>query len=469
MRYFLTYTKGATGGDNAVIMDLVGRYFYDTTILDATFTIEFDVEKILGGDKETHYAVNTYAVFYDEKRTGWDAEALKVTSTEVPWRDYTYRSGTSLVGYYNGGHPGAVDSVYTPVVNNKMTFAELAMRNGEKLELSFSAFNGVEQITGTGKYNVHYTASIYEQLSDSEEKWLADLVISEAYMANGTPNGSAPVDWTKLEPEDPNVVQNGAMQMVNIDGTGKTWPVVYSYEHMTDDQNKPFIRIKASTETMALVYVNTEGHDNFDYNTLPANKLSGGFYRFPMTVSYVIKKYSETDVKEYVSYSIALDAMMSRSAAYMAEQENKVKLGSADKEHDYSIRRLVLPDLNGVSLKNINVSMIVAEDAFTDEDLAQYNHPSNLPASESKKAKRAYDDPVYMIGEGNYVYREDAAIRDHMQCAIRISAIWAKAVPEAAVLRSSMCASRRSGTCTICDTPHSLLLRQMSHTASNGI
>ena len=412
MRYFLTYTKGATGGDNAVIMDLVGRYFYDTTILDATFTIEFDVEKILGGDEETHYAVNTYAVFYDEKRTGWDAEALKVTSTEVPWRDSAYRSDTSLVGYYNGGHPGAVDSVYTPIVNNKMTFAELAMRNSEKLELSFSAVNGAEQITGTGKYNVHYTASIYEQLSDSEEKWMADLVISEAYMANGTPNGNAPVDWTKLKPTNPNVVQNGAMQMVNIDGTGKTWPVVYSYEHMTDDQNKPFIRIKASTETMALVYVNTEGHDNFDYNTLPANKLSGGFFRFPMTVSYVIKKYSETDVKEYVSYSIALDAMMSRSAAYSARQD------AAKKEYNYSIRRLLLPDgkeadgSDRISPKNINVSMIVAEDAFTDENLAQYNKPSNLPASESKKAKRAYDDPVYLLGDGNYAYREDASIRD---------------------------------------------------------
>ena len=138
MRYFLTYTKGATGGDNAVIMDLVGRDFYDTTILDATFTIEFDVEKILGGDEETHYAVNTYAVFYDEKRTGWDAEALKVTSTEVPWRDSAYRSKTSLVGYYNGGHPGAVDSVYTPIVNNKMTFAELAMRNSEKRSMARS-------------------------------------------------------------------------------------------------------------------------------------------------------------------------------------------------------------------------------------------------------------------------------------------------------------------------------------------
>ena len=414
MRYILTYQKGGNGEGNKAITDLVGGYFYDTSILNATFTIEFDVEKTIGGDRQVHYGVNTYAVFYDEKRTDWDEKAMKESGNAVPWREYAYRSDTSLVGYYNGGNPAAVDSVYTPIVNKKMEFAELAMRNGEKLELSFSAIYDGKNVTGTGAGEgtdnyVHYTASIYDT---SDDRWLADLVISEAYLTTGKPNGSQPVDYRSDLKFTPNSYGNGSV--VNKNVGGKELPVVYTIDHMVDDTNAHFVRYKASVETTAMVYVNTSGHNDFDYNLLSANDLTDGkFYRFPLTISYVIRQYSETDQREYVSYSIALDAMMSRHA--------ESKKNENDKYLNYSISRLFL-DKN--SPKNIRVSMTAAVDDFTDTDLAKYNYTENLPASESVNAKRAYDDPVYMAGDGRYVYKDPGKCAPE-ECATRDAAGYA--------------------------------------------
>ena len=414
MRYILSYQKGGNGEGNKAITDLVGGYFYDTSILNATFTIEFDVEKTIGGDRQVHYGVNTYAVFYDEKRTDWDERALKESGNVVPWREYAYRSDTSLVGYYNGGNPAAVDSVYTPVVNKKMEFAELAMRNGEKLELSFSAIYDGKNLTGMGAGEgtdnyLHYTASIYDT---SDDRWLADLVISEAYLTKGRPDGSQPVDYCKDLKFAPNSYGNGSV--VNKNVGGRELPVVYTIDHMTDDTNAHFVRYKASVETTALVYVNTGGHNDFDYNLLSANDLTDGkFYRFPLTISYVIKQYSETDRREYVSYSIALDAMMSRNA--------ELKKTENDKYLNYSITRLLL---DKSSPKNIRVSMTAAVDDFTDTDLAKYNYTENLPASESVNAKRAYDDPVYMAGDGRYVYKDPGKCAPE-ECATRDAAGYA--------------------------------------------
>ncbi|MCR5129653.1 MAG: type II secretion system GspH family protein, partial [Lachnospiraceae bacterium] len=419
MRYVLTYQKDGSGDDNAVIMDLVGGYFYDTTILNATFSIEFDVEKTIGGDDRVHYSANTYAVFYDEKRIGWDSRAMNGSGSVVPWREYAYRSDKSLVGYYNGGNPNAMDSVYTPLVNKKIEFAELAMRNGEKLELSFSAMYDGKYLTGMGsgegKDNyIHYTATIYDTASTddiTDDRWLADLVISEAYLTTGNPDGSSPVDYRKDLKFEAGAYGNGSVVCKSVGGT--EMPVVYTTDYVTDDNSRHFVRYKASVETTAQVYVNTEGHEGFDYNLLSANDLTDGkFYRFPLTISYVIKEYSETERKEYISYSIALDAMMSRYAEYIKEKNT-----NTDKTLNYSITRLLMPETPD-SPKNIRVSMTAAADAFTDSDLAKYNITDNCPDSEEVKAKRAYDDPVYYVAEDRYEYR-DPQYADPEECAVR--------------------------------------------------
>ncbi len=430
MRYTLTYQKGGSGtdNDNAIIQDLVGGYFYDTSILNATFTIEFDVEKTIGGDERLHYAVNTYAVFYDEKRTEWDPVAKKETSGVVPWREFAYRSDTSLVGYFNGGNPAAVDSVYTPLINKQMDFAELAMRNGEKLELSFSVMYDGANVTGKGLLGeketyIHYTASLYDTHPKTgeftpgmqDDKWLMDLVISEAYLTSGRPDGRKPVDYmTPLKAVGEQKLGNGSVVKRNIAGTD--YDVLCTIDRMTDDTNKSFVRYKASIETTAMVYVNTKDQ-KIDYNSLEANKLTeGNFYKFPLTISYVRKEYADADPKEYISYTIALDAMMSRYAAYVKDNNSSV-----DKTYNYSITRLFMPynDVNNdYTPKNIRVAMTAAADAFSDPDLTDYNLTSNLPASENVNAKRAYDDPVYFVEDGKYVYKNPEKC-DPEECATR--------------------------------------------------
>ncbi|MCR5127386.1 MAG: type II secretion system GspH family protein, partial [Lachnospiraceae bacterium] len=415
MRYTLTHLKGGADAQTQAVVQLVGSYFYDTTILDATFTIEFDVEKTIGGDEKLHYGVNAYAVFYDEKNTQWNEKALQ--GGAVPKREYAYRRGESLVGYFNGGNPGAVDSVYTPAVENKMQFAELALRNGEELELTFSVFNGNVPVTGTcdeegNAFHIHYMASIYDKYDD---KKLADLVISESALMTGVPGGNGkPVDYRTLLDFQPGNNNTAVSKTVSISGTD--YPVIYSVDQMKDDTGRDFIRYKASIVSTALVYVH-KGAGAFDYNALHKSDLSGAtdFYRFPLTVSYVIRKYSETEQKKYVSYSITLDAMMSRYAQLQYEKNASNELKS--KTLSSSITRLFEDGYAAVTGKNqaprnIYVSMTAAVDAFSDPDLAAANETKDLPASDMVKAKRAYDDPVYRLENGNYSCRTGVAIRD---------------------------------------------------------
>ena len=417
MRYALTYEKGGSGGQNEVIRDFVGSYFYDTTLLDATFTIEFDVEKMIGTDAQVHYSANVYSVFYDERRVGWDEKARNNAADGVPYRSVAYREDTSLVGYYNGSNPSAIDSVYTPAVNNKIEFAELSLRNGETLDLTFSAVNGAEQVTGTGQYSVHYTASIYDAY---EEEKIADLVISEAALMTGTPKGAKPEDFVSNLRFDPDTqeITDGKTSVVSVGG--KSYPVLYTVDRMQDDADREFTRYKASIRSTALVYVH-KGKEDFEYNDLAFSELSAEtkFYRFPLTVSYVIRKYDHGK-QEYVSYSIALDAMMARGIGNTYEKN--VRNSAIVRLNSSSITRLfededIVNDVKDQRLdaqvpKNIYVSMTASVDAFKDEALAQYNELQILPASVATKAKRAYDDTVYRLANGNYAYKESAALGD---------------------------------------------------------
>ncbi|MCR5598048.1 MAG: prepilin-type N-terminal cleavage/methylation domain-containing protein, partial [Lachnospiraceae bacterium] len=409
LRYILTYKKGGADEESGLVSDLISSYFYDTTVMMGTFTIEFDVEKAIGSDGKVHYGVNTYAVFYDEGRSDWDGRAMKELECMVPYRGSDYRSGTSLVGYYNGGMPGAVDSIYTPVADSEMEFAELSLKNDEELELNFSVINGNNMVTGRGLYNVHYTASIYDQ--DKDEK-LADLVISEAALTRGVPTSDKPFDYASLLTFTPGSIKDGDVSVKKINGV--EYPVLYSSEEITDEKGERIKRYSASTESFALVYVNA-GSGAFDYNSLPASQLSGetDFYRFPLRISYVINESATGAQKNYVTYSIALDSMMSREALcnISKKSSNKAMMRSMN----YSISRLFADTAgNGKTLppKNIYVSMTAAADAFSDSSLAECNVTRDLPASKTEKATRAYDDPVYLQADGTYKADGAAAAKD---------------------------------------------------------
>ncbi len=408
MRYVLTYRKGGTDAESMDVQDLLSAYFYDTTVMQATFSIEFDVEKTIDSEGEPHYYANAYAVFYDEGRSDWDAKAMNNLDCKVPLRDSHYRRSTSLVGYYNGGVPGAVDSIYVPNMDEKMEFAELTLRNGEALELSFSALMNNTPVTGSGLYNVHYTASIYDIATDEK---LADLVINEAALTNGTPTKNSPTDYNSALKFEAGTKNDGDTDVRNIGGSERQ--VLYTVENLNDKNGNPITRYAATIDSFALVYLH-QGSGDFDYNSLAYGDLSGvtDFYRFPIKISYVINKDKSGNETSYVAYSIALDSMMSRDALYKAETDTS---GTKTKALNYSISRL-FADTAGfnktLAPKNIYVSMTAAADAFTDPNLADCNVTNDIPASDATKATRALDDPVFLQADGTYKVSEHAAGRD---------------------------------------------------------
>ena len=48
MRYILNYEKGGTDAQSKALETLLGSYFYDSTVMQAAFTVEFDVEQTIG-------------------------------------------------------------------------------------------------------------------------------------------------------------------------------------------------------------------------------------------------------------------------------------------------------------------------------------------------------------------------------------------------------------------------------------
>ena len=412
MRYVLTHNKGVAEDE---LTKLLGEYFYDTSVFDATFSVEFDVEKTIWSDNTLHYTVNVYSVFFDSGRETWDDVAKNsINLLEVPFRDESYREDTSLVGYYNGLYPSAVDSVILPVDEDRIEFSEVTLRNDETLDLTFSAYCGDEQITGAGKYKVHYTASVYDSANNSNEK-LADLVISEAALTKGMPSSGKLVDYfTNLRIDDTTSFTDGATETKTIDGI--SYNVLYTKEVVYDKDGRKLNRYKATIESTALVYVH-KGSDAFDYNSLTSGALSAStdFYYFPVAISYVLNEDTAGNQKGYVTYTISLDAMMSREALYKLEQ-NKTSL-THYKTLSTGIAR-IFSDTDGMNNtlapKNIYVSMKAERDNFSDSTLSANNETTEIEPSYSEAATRAYDDPIYLNSDGEYKYNADASTRDKL-------------------------------------------------------
>lgn len=410
MRYVLTNTKNGTDTQSEALKELLGEYIYDTSIYAAAFSVEFDVEKTIGSDNAIHYSVNVYSVFYDEGRENWDTVAKKISSLVVPYRDEAYREDTSLVGYYNGFNPASVDTVILPQDEDRIEFNELALKNDETLDLVLSAYCGDEQITGSGKYKVHYTASIYD--NDKSEK-LADLVISEAALTKGMPTSGALVDYfNNLYISNTSSFTDGATDTKNIGGVN--YDVLYTKETVYDKDGRKLDRYKATIESTALVYVH-KGSGDFDYNSLSYGQLSAeaDFYRFPVAISYVMNVDTAGNQKGYVTYTLSLDAMMSREALYYLDQNKTTE--NYGKTKSASITRLFSDTWsldNTLAPKNITVAVKAEIDSFSDSTLAAHNESAALEASYSEGALRAYDDPVFRQSDGTFKYDVNAAAKD---------------------------------------------------------
>ncbi len=408
MRYAVTCTPGGNDDQSKIIKDLIYADFSSTDIFNGIITIEFDVEKMLDNFGTVKYSVNVYSVFYDSGRKNWsDSTATNNgISGVVPYREEDYRFDKSFIGYCNGNStPTAVDSVLLPD-ESEIKSTIVTLRNGETLDISWSATAEGEPITGKPQ-NIHYVISLFDSdiKGNVVNNKICDLVVNEYSVLEGlTATSPSTINWyNELEFEKSNFVENN-IQYKTIGSVN--YPIVYTSETVRDRRGVTVNIYKATIKTAAKVYLrrntNQGALDNFvsGYNNLTYNDLtqSNNYYTFPLTISYEI--HEGDGVADRISYTLSLDAMMSRNMYNSAESTN-----AAIRTLNYSFYRLY----SGSTLQknivpmNIYAEMVMAPNAFTKVDTS-YNYTGSFTQSDVFMAERALDDPVYLQPNGSYSY-----------------------------------------------------------------
>lgn len=416
MRFAVTYTPGGNDDQSKLIKDLISADFSSTDLFNGIITIEFDVEKMLNNLGTVDYSVNVYSAFYDIKRKNWsDAAAThNGISGVVPYRDEDYRFSDSYIGYCNGNStPTAVDSVLLPD-DSEIKSTIVTLRNGETLDLTWSATAEGLPITGVPS-NIHYIFSLYDY--DQKEKQannkICDLVVTEySILDNLTATSPSGINWYEklaFEKKDfiPNNIKNLAINGVN-------YPVVYTSETVRDRRGVQINIYKATIKTTAKVYLhrvtNPNALDNFvtGYNNLSFANLTqpDNYYTFPLTISYEI--HEGDGVADRISYTLSLDAMMSRNIYNYVEKNS-----SAIRTLNYSFNRLYKNAALGTKVvpKNIYAEMVMAPNNFKNLN-STYNDASGFTQSDVFLAERALDDPVYLNNDGTYSYLYNLVDKD---------------------------------------------------------
>lgn len=408
MRYAVTCTPSGSDDQSKIIKDLIYADFSSTDLFNGIITIEFDVEKMLDNFGTVKYSVNVYSVFYDSGRKNWsDSTATNNgISGVVPYREEDYRFDKSFIGYCNGNStPTAVDSVLLPD-ESEIKSTIVTLRNGETLDISWSATAEGEPITGKPQ-NIHYVISLFDSdiKGNVVNNKICDLVVNEYSVLEGlTATSPSTINWyNELEFEKSNFVENN-IQYKTIGSVN--YPIVYTSETVRDRRGVPITIYKATIKTTAKVYLrrntNQGALDNFvsGYNNLTYNDLtqSNNYYTFPLTISYEI--HEGDGVADRISYTLSLDAMMSRNMYTSAENTN-----AAIRTLNYSFYRLYSSSTlqKNIVPMNIYAEMVMAPNAFTKVDTS-YNYTGSFTQSDVFMAERALDDPVYLQPNGSYSY-----------------------------------------------------------------
>ena len=433
MRYAVTFTPGASDDQSKCVRELLDPDFKSTDIFSGVITIEFDVEKSLDTSGNLRLSASVYSVFYDSKRTSWSGNAFKDGNvTTVPTRDEEYRRNTSLIGYVFGTNGTAtVDSVYIPE-NAEIKDMICTLRNGETLDLTWSAVASSQPITGKPAH-IHYTFSLYDfdKMGEGNNK-LCDIVFNENSFIDGVPSSDLyDKGFYELLKFDKGSFVEGATSNITFTGhlpdiNGSrvhNYNVVYTKEKIRDEKGIELNVYKASVQAVAKVYVHkvTNSSYGFDYGStagvFDTDMDTNNYYYFPLTVSYEIYDVKGgITISERLSYTLSLDSMMSRNIIETNANSN-VKYNA--KALDYSFYRLISSGSNQYKLLNsgfpVNfyATMTIENDSFDDAHSA-YNG-TTLAASDTINAERALDDPVYLQSDGSYRYQQNAAIRGHGQ------------------------------------------------------
>ncbi|MBP1586658.1 MAG: prepilin-type N-terminal cleavage/methylation domain-containing protein, partial [Lachnospiraceae bacterium] len=435
MRYAVTYTPHPVGDTSLLtpdqrtqtqlIEDLIGKDFNSTELFNGVITIEFDIEKTIDTSGTVRFSADVFAVFYDSKRTSWDSTAYNRPDTnvniteKVPYRDEDYRRTTSFVGYASGKNGAvAVDTVFIPA-DAEIKETLFTLRNGETLDLTWSAKTGTTPVTGKPDH-IHYVFSLYDNDGNPGANKICDLVVNESSILGGIPKNNTAMGgqdsfYDKLK-FDKSTFTEGMTNSIPIttDKGTSSYTVVYTSERITNEKNIPIVIYRASITDTAKVFVQ-RGNNALDYSFNKASN-PANYYNFPITISYEIYEVSGTTISERISYSLSLDAMMSCNLIQYDKSHND---SFTARTLDYSINRLINNSNKLLTDKfpvNIYATMTAENDDFGTTH-SDYNG-STLAALSPIYAERALDDPVFMQtdGSGNgqvsYSYFEHAVIRE---------------------------------------------------------
>ncbi|MBR3575029.1 MAG: type II secretion system protein [Lachnospiraceae bacterium] len=425
MRYAVTYTPGASSEQNNIIENLIGKDFNSTELFKGIITIEFDIEKSVDTSGNVRFSADVFAVFYDSKRTSWDSIAYNRDDTNVntaeivPYRDEEYRRTTSFIGYASGKNGAvAVDTVFIPA-DAEIKETMFTLRNGETLDLTWSAKTGTTPVTGKPDH-IHYVFSLYDNDGNPGANKICDLVVNESSILGGIPQTTNQIShqesfYEKLK-FDKSTFSEGMTNSIPIttDKGTQSYTVVYTSERITNEKAIPITIYRASITDTAKVFVQ-RGNSPLDYSYNKAS-LASNYYNFPITISYEIYEVSGTTISERISYSLSLDAMMSCNLIQYDKTHND---SFTARTLDYSINRLINNSNKLLTDKfpvNIYATMTAENDDFGSTH-SDYNG-STLAALSPIYAERALDDPVYMQADGSgngqvsYSYFEHAARHD---------------------------------------------------------
>ena len=309
--------------------ELLQPYFSDATVFQGTMALEFDVEKTADAYGGLHLTAKCLSVFYDSRaKGGWASNASGTESdTTVPKRDSSYRTSTSLIGYYDGYKGTAVDTVYLPkvqegvVVKKFTTEYEPVMPSVTPTEdpapdpgttttptpeptpvthtrLIWAATLDKENLVGSAK-DVYYKIELMEGTNIAKVLYLNEDFLRKEDPVNGSKNK---FDYF-TEFANGGTVVGGKTTVNGYEVTEDTYTAVYS-DTVTSTVTKKSINVIAN------VYVTSLDNDN--YRDKNSEEIIVKLKRMPLRITYVSgekEKNSDGSYKDkdaYLEYSLDL-------------------------------------------------------------------------------------------------------------------------------------------------------------------
>lgn len=287
MRYVMTSWPGKSDSQSEELRNLIQPYFYDTTILNGTVTVELDVEKANDAHGNVHYSARCLSAFVNSReKSGW------ASGNTVPGRSVESRA-EDLTGYYDGYRGFSVDTVYLPKIQDGLSVAEFSYDNKTGL-LSWVADLEKRPVTGTGNH-IYYMIDLYPGKDNAEKFFInEDFLINELSVASNSKNFNIMAAVRDLSDED------------EISIGSKTYTVHVNENEVVYLREGKEERVATVTEKYfeinARVYSNRHaGHG--DYRMINA---STPMISIPMRISYISGEYDENDKpkKDHVVFSL---------------------------------------------------------------------------------------------------------------------------------------------------------------------